>query len=215
MHFTRIIPYEKVCGMLPGSKLMKKLCVVQKPGKNNPALGAVHVGWCKKNWYNGGRLGENFDTLQSISREKYDTFIAHIERRISKEKGIIFLFAYNTKSALEWVRTLDTKATFVLIGTVKSNPVPSFPFHVTRELRWQMLALTMRNMGVSRLELAGETDLTVVTNSDIDGSITKIPNGCVNIAYDSLKSFLTVDKVKSLTFPNVYLDSCGNVLSEW
>jgi hypothetical protein len=62
------------------------------------------------------------------------------------------------------------------------------------------------DLGVSRFELAGETDFKIVTNSSIDGKITAIPDGCVNIARENLAwfaQFITVDIAEPLTFPNV------------
>jgi len=214
IHCARIIRYEKICGLLPGSK--QKMSVTKTIKKNGgKALGIVHPLWCENLWYKKSPLNENYDTVAPVSRVTYNSYLDRLKRRVSKENGVIFLFAISERSAVNWVRRLHTNASFILIETAKRSPVPRFPEHVTRALRWKTLAFNLKNLGVTKLKLAGETDLQRLPIVCEDYKTMERASGCINIAYDSLKSFLTVDKVKSLTFPNVYLDSCGNVLSEW
>jgi len=217
IRLAKIIPYEKICGFTPEYKLMKKMTVTRTIMKSHGrALGIVHPLWCEKNWYKEGAMSENYDTVAPVSRDNYNSYLNRLSKRIANENGVIFLFSSNMKSALNWVAGIKTGASFVMIKTTSFGPTPYLPKHTTRADRWKTLALTLRNLGVTKLTLAGELDIKVMGSGGVYNAVSEKKNGCVNIAFDNLSPFLEVKKAASLTFPgDVFIDPFGIVLNEW
>ena len=202
MRLAKIIPYKNICVSLPGYKLMKKMIVTRTIMKSRGrALGIVHPLWCEKNWYKKEPLSENYDTFAPVSRDIYNSYLDRLKNRVSKENGIIFLFSSNMTSALNWVRGINTGASFVMIKTTSFGPTPDLPKHATRADRWKTLVFTLRNLGVTKLALAGEVDLKDMASGGIYNKVFEKKAGCVNIAFDNLAPFLEVEKAASLTFP--------------
>jgi hypothetical protein len=211
---VQVIPYNMVCRQLPGFKPSKAAFISRIIKQNNGrALGVVHPWWCKTHWFKSSTLRLKHNAFQQTSSEAYASYLKRLEYRVSKEKSAVFLFTHNERLALKWAFASKARAHFILI-TTKRTPIPCFPKYKNERSKWETLGKTLMGLGVEEMEFAGELDCETLGHASMDSKITRKKAGCVNIVCDNLTDFITIKKLRSLTFPGNYLDPYGNMLIE-
>jgi len=201
-----------VCRQLPGFKPSKAAAISGIIKRNNGrALGVVHPWYCITQ---SGTLRQKYDPFQQTNSKAYASYLKRLEYRVSKE-SVVFLFAYNERSALKWAFGSKAPGCFILIRT-QQTPIPCLPKYKHESYKWETLAGTLKGLGVTRLDLAGEENHKVSGSAGPYGKVMGKNVGCVNIAFNNLKDLLDVKTIDSLTFPgaDVYIEPSWIVMSE-
>lgn len=212
----KIIPYNMVCRRLPGFKPSIAAAVSRNIKRNNGSgFAVIHPLYWKTHRLKSDALRQKYDAFEQTSSSAYASYLKRLEHRVSKE-SVVFLFAYNEQLALKWALGSKAPGPFILIRTGQT-PIPSLPKYMNEKDKWEILAVTLKALGVKRFYVTGEENLRAWGSAGTYGKVTEKYVGCVNIAFKNLKDLLYVNTIDSLTFPgnNVHIEPSRIVMSEW
>jgi hypothetical protein len=159
------------------------------------ALGLIHPLYCKPLLSQPDKISTNYFIQQQISESGYSSYLYHIEDYLKKTLEPIFVFAPpRERPGIEaWIKNLQIASMVVLLNTEGDDPVPRFDMEVDEHKSWQILANILKKSKISLLKLAGEIAF-------VEGLDEK---GCVYHAFARLSSFVSVEIIPHLTYPNL------------
>ena len=133
--------------------------------------------------------------FRQIMPKDYDSYINRLGKTIRNTPMLTLVLAEEGSydKAAGWLNGMYLNKHIFMSSTIPKDPTPVFSFE-TIWSTWHLLAEKMKDLGISKVYLAGE--LAFYKNSG--------KTGCVYFALDYLKDYFPVKVLPRLTFPGIY-----------
>ena len=151
-------------------------------------------------------FSESFSSDESIERtapylfrqimgKDYDQYMSRLGRAIKSTSMLPIVLAEKNsyEKARSWLNGMGSDKHIFMAGTISKDPTPEFSFDTVLS-PWSILAEALKELGVSKVFLAGE-----LAYSNNSGN-----TGCVFFARQYLSPYFPVKVLSRLTFPGIY-----------